>query len=341
MGISMQHATEGGLDFGEIAALFLAHLRDRGSSMHTQRNYAGDLTLFMRFFCSSILKMPDVERLDSICPQGKQPPPFASFALAQVQRGHLRQFVANLTGRNARSIMRRLSCLRALYRFCQVRGLCERNIAAEIANPKIERPIPQPLEPELVDRLFAHIDLGEYLGLRDRAIAEILYSSGLRVGELTGLNRQDVDFDERMLRIRGKGKKERMIPFTETAGAWLALYLKDPRRHLDVERHRIERDGQALFLNRWGERLTARSVDRQFAKYLKLSGLAIDVTPHLMRHSIATHWLERGMGLKMIQTLLGHRSLATTTGYTRVSVKLQSDTVRNHLKPNSPKNQQS
>lgn len=317
-------------DFGHLAALFLRSLRAKGASIHTIRNYAGDLTLFVRFFHSSILKSNPLETF-SLSIKDEHASPFAGFDLAQVQRGHLRQFVASLTGRNARSIMRRLSCLRALYRFCQIHSFCQHNIADEIANPKIERPIPQSLEPDLVDRLFAHIDLGEYLGLRDRSIAELLYSSGLRVGEVTGLNRQDIDLQERMLRIRGKGKKERLIPMTDTASSWLEQYLKDPRRQLDVERHRAVRDDQALFLNRWGKRLTPRSVDRQFAKYLKLSGLALHFTPHMLRHSIATHWLERGMGLKTIQILLGHRSLATTTGYTRVSVKLQGDVMRAHL----------
>lgn len=318
------------ISFKQAVELFLRSLGDRGASPHTLRNYAGDLTLFMRFFHTFVLKIEPENAKLSNCPL-ENCSNLSNFRLRQINRRQLRQFVASNSEKNARSTMRRLSCLRALFRFCVAQGFCERNIAAEIVNPKIEKPIPQLLEHEAIDRLFEHIDLGEYLGLRDRAIVELLYSSGLRVGELVDLNRQDVDFEERMLRIRGKGKKERLIPATDTACAWLGQYLRDPRRHLDVERHKAARDDRAIFLNRWGSRLTTRSVDRQFSKYLELSGFASSATPHALRHSIATHWLERGMGLKMIQTLLGHRSLATTTGYTRVSIKLQSDAVRAHL----------
>ena len=144
---------------------------------------------------------------------------------------------------------------------------------------------------------------------------ELFYSSGLRLSELIGLNRRDFDAKNLVLNVFGKGKKQRQAPITETAADWIVRYLNHPERE--------EKDPQAIFLNKWGTRLTPRSVDRNFAGYLKASGLSDRVTPHTIRHTIATHWLENGMDLKTIQMLLGHTSLATTTIYTHVSPKLK------------------
>jgi integrase/recombinase XerC len=125
--------------------------------------------------------------------------------------------------------------------------------------------------------------------------------------------------------VRGKGKKERVIPMTQTAARWLREYLDHPERHCECEGHQAQDDDQAIFLNRWGKRLSARSVDRLFEGYVKSSGLVGKITPHTIRHTIATHWLEKGMDLKTIQTLLGHSSLATTTIYTQVSSRLKRE----------------
>ena len=125
--------------------------------------------------------------------------------------------------------------------------------------------------------------------------------------------------------MRGKGKKERVIPITKTAASWIVNYLSHAERGLDTPEHKAEEDEQAIFLNKWGKRITVRSVDRGFKDYLSKSGLAAKATPHTIRHTIATHWLEKGMDLKTIQTLLGHSSLATTTIYTQVSPKLKKE----------------
>ena len=152
---------------------------------------------------------------------------------------------------------------------------------------------------------------------------ELFYSSGLRVSELVDLNRPDFDPQSLLLKVRGKGKKERIVPITQNASTWLSSYLNHPERHKEIDGHLPEVDPNAIFLNKLGTRLTTRSVDRNFDKYLTISGLAGKVTPHTIRHTIATHWLENGMDLKTIQTLLGHRSLATTTIYTHVNTKLK------------------
>jgi site-specific recombinase XerD len=148
---------------------------------------------------------------------------------------------------------------------------------------------------------------------------ELFYSSGLRLSELVGLKRRDFDIKNQILTIYGKGKKQRQSPITKTAADWVVSYLNDPNRSS------IEKDKEKIFLNRWGGPLSARSVDRKFAIYLKSSGLSEKITPHTIRHTIATHWLENGMDLKTIQMLLGHTSLATTTIYTHVSSKLKRE----------------
>jgi len=183
----------------------------------------------------------------------------------------------------------------------------------------LAKTIPTPLTPEQIGRFFEQPDTQNYLGFRDRCIMELFYSSGLRISELVGLNRKDIDEANRLVRVRGKGKKERVIPMTQQAVTWVKRYLEHPERRF------VEVDREAIFLNKWGKRLTARSVDRQFEQYLKQSGLAGKITPHTLRHTIATHLLEKGMDLKTIQTLLGHSSLATTTIYTQVSSRLKRE----------------
>ncbi|KAG8173624.1 hypothetical protein JTE90_020978 [Oedothorax gibbosus] len=154
---------------------------------------------------------------------------------------------------------------------------------------------------------------------------ELFYSSGLRLSELIGLNRQDVNIQGLLIKVRGKGKKERVVPITQTAAHWLDNYINHSLRDQDSSSHRREEDPQAVFLNKWGKRLSSRSIDRHFTQYLKASGLAATITPHTIRHTIATHWLEKGMDLKTIQMLLGHNSLATTTIYTQVSSRLKRE----------------
>jgi len=183
--------------------------------------------------------------------------------------------------------------------------------------------LPVSLNYEQLTQLFDQPDTSTYLGYRDRTIMELFYSSGLRVSELAALNRQDFDYENLTVKLRGKGKKERIIPITKNAADWIKSYLDHSERHHDSDMHMAQVDPHAIFLNKLGTRLTTRSVDRKFDHYLTQSGLAGKVTPHTIRHTIATHWLENGMDLKTIQVLLGHSSLATTTIYTQVSSKLK------------------
>ncbi|MCH9612866.1 MAG: Tyrosine recombinase XerC [Chlamydiia bacterium] len=211
-----------------------------------------------------------------------------------------------------RTVSRKLSALRSFYQYCLGQNLIEKNPFDAIDRPKQDQLLPKYLTKDEVDHFLALPPLDTYLGLRDRCILEVLYSSGLRVSELVGLNREDVDLKGRWIRVRGKGKKERTVPMTQSAVQWLKI--------LQSHKHSPNKEKKApIFLNRFGNRITTRSIDRLFEGYQIKSGLAVKITPHTLRHSIAAHLLEGGMDLKAISELLGHNSLSTTTIYTKVT----------------------
>jgi integrase/recombinase XerC len=306
----------------QAAYQFLNYLRVvKHASEHTIRNYAIDLNCLKDFLEKDLPVEQRSEKINCY----KQQPYQQILVLSQIDRKTLRYFLASLSESHCkkRTIVRRLSSLRSFFQFCVHSGFIPKNPMEELERPKLEKRIPVSLNYEQVLRLFDQPDTSDYLGLRDRCIMELFYSSGLRVSELVGLNRADCDLQSLLIKLRGKGKKERIVPITKNAAEWISTYLNHPERHQDVDGHRAEANHKAIFLNRLGTRLTARSVDRKFDHYLTTSGLAGHITPHTIRHTIATHWLENGMDLKTIQLLLGHTSLATTTIYTHVSPKLK------------------
>lgn len=277
----------------ELKEKFLHYLHVmKGASVHTVRNYGLDLSDFEAFVKGGV---------------------------ELVTKSTVRAYLAHLNGKGAkeRTILRRLSTLRSFFHHLVKEKVLAQNPLDEIESPRLHKTIPTPLQKQEVDRLFHLPDTTTYLGFRDRCMMELFYSSGLRLAELVALRRVDFNAGEKTLKLKGKGKKERVVPITESAASWLTSYLNHPQRE--------ERDEEAIFLNRFGRRLTARSVDRLFKSYLKMSGLSTKVTPHTIRHTIATHWLENGMDLKTIQVLLGHSSLATTQIYTQVSTKLKKE----------------
>jgi integrase/recombinase XerC len=264
------------------------------ASPHTLRNYAIDLYGFARF-------SPELGKIDRIT---------------------IREYIAHLSseGKAKKTIARKVSALRTFFKHLHAKQTIVVNPMAEIELPKLEKKIPSCLTREQIEALFAQPDISTPLGLRDRALMELLYSSALRVSEISSLNWEDLDLlIGHSVRIKGKGKKERVRPLTPSAANWLQKY-KDASA--------LEARPQAVFLNRFGGRLTTRSIDRHFQNYLKKSGLAVTATPHTIRHSIATHWLEQGMDLKTIQLILGHEALSTTTIYTHVSGKLKQKVYR-------------
>lgn len=291
----------------EATDAFLKHLElVKNASPHTLRNYATDLKIFQEFLEEekvTISSLPDIDKR------------------------LIRSFLAhqNYQSNSKRTLLRRIACLRSFFKYMKREKKIEHNPMEEIDSPKLEKSLPKALSYDQVERLLTQPDTNTYLGFRDRCIMELLYSSGLRISELAQLNRNDIDQANRTLRVQGKGKKERVIPITESAVKWIEDLLFHPEREEDGKQHKAQVDSEAIFLNKWGNRITLRSLDRNFAKYLLMCGLPENVTPHTIRHTIATHWLENGMDLKTIQVLLGHSSLSTTTIYTRVSMRLKKE----------------
>ena len=213
------------------------------------------------------------------------------------------------------TIARRLASLRSFFRFGQREGWTKANPAKPLRNPRKARSLPHFLSSEEIDRLLAAPPRGESLGLRDRAILEVLYSAGLRVSELAGLNASDMDLAGGTLRVRGKGRRERIAPIGSFAIARVEAVARGAAALAS------EKSGPTapVFVNKFGRRLTTRSVGRLLEKHLRATGLDRRTTPHTLRHSFATHLLDRGADIRSVQELLGHKSLVTTQIYTHVS----------------------
>ena len=209
------------------------------------------------------------------------------------------------------SISRKLACLRSFFKFAVREGICDSNPAKPLRNPRPERKLPHFLSGSEIGKLLLAPDIKVTAGKRDRAILETLYSAGLRVSELVGINLDDLDLEDGFVRVRGKGKRERLAPL----GSHAVKAIDNWKRF----RQPNKKSEQALFLNKFGSRLTARSVARMLEKYLKETGLDRRTSPHTLRHSFATHLLDRGADIRSVQELLGHKSLVTTQIYTHVS----------------------
>jgi len=279
-------------------ARFLQYLRvERNASDLTIKSYREDLTALAEYLGQA---------------RGGEPPPAESITVLD-----LRGYVAALheAGYARTTIARRLASLRSFFRFGQREGWAKSNPAKPLRNPRKPRDLPHFLSAEDIGKLLHAPAPDDDLGLRDRAILETLYSAGLRVSELAGLCDGDVDLDAGILRIRGKGKRERLAPIGSYAQRALRRWLG--RRKLHVR----ERSGAAapVFVNKFGRRLTTRSVARMLEKYLQQTGLDQRTTPHSLRHSFATHLLDQGADIRSVQELLGHKSLVTTQIYTHVS----------------------
>ncbi len=264
---------------------FLSYLKnERGFSEHTLRAYEKDLTEFLTFIEREPLKVDIYD---------------------------IRSYISYLSSKRLQktSISRALSSLRSFYRYLHREGYVKKNPARLISHPKLPKKLPAFLT---VDDAFALVespDGDEFIKLRDRAILETLYGSGLRVSELTGLNMEDLNLREGWLRAKGKGKKERIVPIGHKAIEALKRYIS--------EKTGITTNSSALFINRRGERLTSRTVHRIVIKYARLMGIS-GIGPHTLRHTFATHLLEAGADLRVIQELLGHASLSTTQRYTHI-----------------------
>lgn len=280
---------------------FLDYLTyERNVSVNTVTAYREDLDSFVSFLSEEYLNMSrellDLEKVDHLA---------------------IRSYLAHLNRRklSRSSIARQLSALRTFFRFLIREGIVPTNPARAVATPKREKHLPSVLQTSEIEVLFEQPDLQTPLGIRDRAWLELLYASGLRVSELVGIDLDDFELRARLLKVRGKGSKERIVPFggkaSEALEAWLAAR-SELRKPGDDEE-------QPLFLNNRGERITARSIRRIMDKYVRSASLKAGVSPHTLRHSFATHLLTAGADLRAIQELLGHVSLSTTQKYTHLN----------------------
>jgi integrase/recombinase XerC len=238
-----------------------------------------------------------------------------------VDRKMMRSYVAWLGRRGyaRRSIARKASAVRSMFEWALLQEILEANPAAELTTPKITRPLPRVLKAADVAALCELPPDDDPVGIRDHAILEVLYGSGLRVGELCSLDLNEVDLRGATLRVTGKGRKQRMVPMSEPSVAALGRYLEGSRASL-LERVKDPAPDHAVFLNLRGRRLQPRSVRAMIARYLTAEGRS-PIGPHALRHSFATHLLDGGADLRAVQELLGHESLATTQIYTHISTE--------------------
>ena len=284
---------------------FLRHLDlERNFSRHTLRAYGNDLERFSSF-------LAEYHNLEP-----------AALGPEIVDPAAVRAFLAAMTrdGLSKRSQGRALSAVKSLFRFACREGRLAANPAAGVRTPKHEKTLPRHLRPGEIERLVEAPADDDPLARRDRAILELLYATGLRVGELVSLDWPDVDLEARVLRVMGKGGKERMVPFgvpaAEALGAWLedwdGVFSRSPAG---------DRTGEPVFLGQHGRRLSDRSVRRVIDRRAAEAGVPPGIHPHTLRHTFATHLLEEGADLRTIQELLGHSSLATTQRYTHVEIE--------------------
>jgi integrase/recombinase XerC len=228
----------------------------------------------------------------------------------------LRGYVAALhdAGYARTSIARKLASLRSFYKFAIRQGMAETNPAQPLRNPRGQRKLPHFLTSDEIETLLKAPDTQDEMGLRDRAMLEVMYSAGLRVSEIVGMNDRDIDYEEGVVRVRGKGRKERF----GAIGKFADQALKDYFRVRTRADHGTSKE-LPTFTNKFGKRLTTRSVARMLEKYINQCGLDTRTTPHTLRHSFATHLLDRGADIRSVQEMLGHKSLGTTQIYTHVS----------------------
>ncbi len=271
---------------------FINYLKvEKNSSAHTIINYTIDLKAFERFLGES-----DIASVDHLA---------------------LRKFLAEMRAKNysKRTIARKLASLRSFFRFLYREGHIKSNPITAISTPKLDKKLPVVLDEGKVEKLLQCVPTDDVFGLRDRALLETIYSAGIRVSELVGLNISNVDLIGEVIKVFGKGSKERMVPIGSPAVSAIRKYL-DRRSDIGIK----DKDKNAVFLGKNGTRLWGRSVCRILNKHVSACSVAEHISPHSLRHSFATHLLNRGADLRSVQELLGHANLSTTQIYTHVTM---------------------
>lgn len=271
-----------------------------GKSYNTIRSYRNDLNQFLKYLAEN-------ENIDNF---------------NEVQIIHLRSYIKYLSYQyksSKRTINRKISALRSFFDYLVENKIVEENIAVYINTPKFENKLPSFLLKEDMEKIRDVIDTNTFIGLRDRAMIEMLYSSGLRSFELLELSEYMIDFQNRELRVIGKGDKERITFFSKIALKYLNDFINLKKEKL------VNYDNNIVFTNTKGQRLTTRSLRRIIENYGKLSGINKELTPHVFRHSFATELLNSGVDIRYVQELLGHSTIATTQFYTHISKKALRD----------------
>ena len=242
-------------------------------------------------------------------------------AVGTVDRAMLDRFVQQrrASGSAASSVARQLAAIRMLHRFLVEEGARGDDPSADVEGVRVPAGIPHPLSEEQVNALLEAVVGADPVSLRDRALLEFLYATGARISEACGLSLADVDRDHRVVRLFGKGSKERVVPFGRTAASAMDEWLQTGREHLEPVRWARRGDQEAVFLNTRGARLTRQAAWAVVRKYGDRTGLSEQLSPHVLRHSCATHLLDHGADLRIVQEMLGHASISTTQVYTKVS----------------------
>jgi len=316
---------------------FLDYLKfERRFSEHTAKCYGADLAQFGEFLVGA----SETSHLDTepISPAGHQGGAATAVAtpvkpkvdelLLSVGTNAIRAYLAFLNEKqySKATIARKLASLRSFYKFLVERNQLTSNPVVAVRTPKQDKKLPRFLDYEEVKKLLDTPSLDNWLGARDRAIMETLYSTGIRASELVALNMDDIDFLGEVMHVRGKGKKERIAPIGSSALQVIQHYMEYRNKRAQ---NNVNFDSKVLFVNKHGRRLSTRSVHRKMDKYLKMAGLDPAISPHTLRHSFATHMLNNGADLRSVQELLGHQSLSTTQVYTHLTTTKLKDVYEN------------
>ena len=316
---------------------FLKYLLDeRHFSPYTARCYGVDLRQYVEFITDELkINVNPAQERDVFQQRlgngtqdvvGKLGPATITSAMIEADVNLIRAFLARLDEQrySSATVARKIATLRSFHRWMDKKGLIDSNPMLLIRTPRQSKRLPKAIDVEQVEKLLSAPDDSDLLGSRDRAILETLYSTGIRVSELVGINRGEVDEAGAALIVRGKGRRERMVPLGSHALAALRHYLKMLQDH--ERRAGIDAEPSApLFINKHGTRLSTRSVRRKVSKYLAQAGLDPEISPHTLRHSFATHLLDNGADLRAVQELLGHQSLSTTQVYTHLTTQRVRD----------------
>ena len=289
-----------------IESFMLTLEKERNFSLHTIKAYKNDLNRFNYFLNNTLSRKK----------------------LAKINRNDIRKFLAEEydNGYSSKTVARRLATIKSYFKYLVKTELIQENISIHINSPKVPKKLPNFVDKNLIDTLMKTPSLDTHIGIRDRAVLELFYSTGMRLSELVNMNIGDFEINKKLIRVIGKGNKERMIPYGRTAESAIKNYLKI--RNLSLKPAFANKP---LFVNSSEKRISKRTIQRRMNNYIKLVADGKRIGPHLLRHTFATHLLDNGADIRAVKDLLGHSSLSSTQIYTQVSIeKLKKDYTQAH-----------